>query len=184
MKRIISLSIFLALAVFVWWSITSNYNDSRRLQQSTSTDFAKIFMNKFEMTSMGKDGKPNYILHGSYLQRTNDSDDTNIEQPVFQLFQENKHWEISADNAIINEKKQTIQLETNVLMQQQYIENAITIRTQYLLIHTNTQIAQTETTVNITHGNSRLTSDGMVFNNTTNQLELSSNVSGRFSANE
>jgi lipopolysaccharide export system protein LptC len=180
MKHILSLSVFIALAIMVWWSITSNYNDTDSLQQTTSTDYAQIFMNKFEMTSMDENGKPNYILNGSYLQRANDSDDTKIELPVFQLFQENKHWEVSAKNAIINDKKETIQLKNNVLMQQKNIEPAVTIRTQYLLINTKTQIAQTQTAVDITHGKSHLTSDGMIFNNTTNELDLTPNVNGRY----
>ena len=181
MKHIINLSVFVILAFIVWWSITSNYNDTNRLQPATSTDYAEIFMNKFEMTSMDANGNPNYILNGSYLQRANDSDDTKIKQPVFLLFQENKQWEISAENAILNDKKETIQLKDNVLMQQKNIEPAITIRTQYLLIHTRTQVAQTEAAVDITHGKSHLTSTkGMIFNNATNELELSANVNGHY----
>lgn len=176
----ISLSVFITLAIIVWWSITSNYNENDRLQQATSTDYAQIFMNKFEMTAMNKNGGLDYVLSGSYLQRANDSDDTKIEKPVFQLFQKNKQWKISAENAILNDKKETITLKDNVLMQQKNSEPAVTIRTQYLLIHTDTQIAQTKAAVDITHGKSHLTSKGMIFNNATNELELSSNVNGHY----
>jgi len=47
-----------------------------------------------------------------------------------------------------------------------------------MLIHTKTQIAQTRTQVKITQGKSQLTSTGMIYNNKTSELELSSNVSG------
>ena len=184
MKHILNLSIFIALAIVVWWSITSSFNDSDSIQQASGTDYAQIFMNKFEMTSMDKDGNPSYILNGSYLHRSNDSDDTKIDQPVFQLLQGNTHWKISADNAILNDKTETIQLKDNVLMQQKNIKPAVTIRTQYLMINTKTQIAQTQVAVNITHGKSHLSSNGMVFNNTTNVLELSPNVYGQYLPHE
>ena len=180
MKHLISLSVFLIVGVLVIWSITSNYSDTDRLQQPTGTDYAEIFMNKFEMISMGLNGKPNYTVNGDYLQRANDSDDTKIKQPLFHLYQEDKHWEVSAKSAIINDKKETIQLKDNVFMQQKNIEPAITIRTQYLMIHTNTQIAQTKSAVIVTQGGSRITSDGMVLNNKTSKLELSSNVKGHY----
>ena len=184
MKHIINLSIFLALAVLVWWSITSDYNESNRLQQATNTDYAEIFMNDFKMTSMNKKGKPDYILQGAYLQRANNSDDAKIKQPVFQFFQKNNQWNISAKNAIINDKKETIQLKNDVIMQQKNIKPAVTIRTQQLLIHTKTRIASTQTAVDITHGKSHFTSNGMIFNNTTNELELSSQVKGRYSPHD
>lgn len=129
---------------------------------------------------MNENGSPNYILNGSYLQRYNDSDETEVQKPVFNLLQKNGQWKISADNAIINDKNETIQLNNNVIMQQQNIEPAITIRTQRLLINTKTQIAQTQTQVNITQGQSLLKAKGMIFNNLTSELELLSNVSGYY----
>lgn len=184
MKHIVSLSIFLALAVVAWWSITNDYNKSSRINQLRSTDYAEIFMNEFKMTSMNKDGQPNYILQGAYLQRSNNSDDAKIKKPIFQFFQNNKQWNISANNAIINDRKETIQLKNDVLMQQINSEPAVTIRTQNLLIHTKNQTASTDVNVDITHGKSHFTSNGMVFNNTTNELVLSSQVSGQYSPHD
>ncbi len=180
MKHAVSLSIFFALAIIVLWSITEKYDDDNQLQQPESKLYAEIFMNEFEMTSMNENGKPDYILSGKRLERSNDSDDTEIQQPVFHLLQENDQWKVSADSAIINDKKETIQLKNNVVMQQQNIEPAITIRTQKLLIHTKTQIAKTKALVDITQGQSHLKSNGMIFNNVTSELELSSNVNGYY----
>ena len=73
-----------------------------------------------------------------------------------------------------------IQLKDNVLMQQQNIEPAVTIRAQNMLINTKTQITQTQAAVDITHGKSRIKSNGMIFNNITSELELTSNVNGHY----
>jgi lipopolysaccharide export system protein LptC len=180
MKQVVSLSIFLVLAIIAWWSITTDYTGDDQLQKVKSKQYAEIFMNEFEMTAMNENGQPGYILNGARLQRNAGSDDTEIQQPIFQLLQENNQWKVTADQAIVNDKNETIQLKNNVIMQQQNVEPAVTIHTQYLLIHTKTQIAQTQALVDLTQGNSRLRSNGMVFNNITSELKLSSNVNGYY----
>jgi len=180
MKHITSLSIFLVLAIIAWWSITTDYNNTHQLQQATDKVYAEMFMNQFQMTAINENGKPDYILNGLHLQRYSDSDNTEIKQPVFQLLQENKQWTVSADKALINDRNETLQLIDNVIMQQQNIEPAVTIRTQNLLINTSTQITQTQAPVEITRGKSRIKSNGMIFNNITSELELSSNVNGYY----
>ncbi len=179
MKRPVSLILFLLIAIFAWWSITEKYENGQ-LQQAQGKRYIEIFMNEFEITAMDDNGLPSYKLKGTNLQRFNDSDETEVKQAVFNLLQKDRQWKINADNAIINDKNNTIRLKDNVIMQQQNIEPALTIRTQTLLIHTKKQIAQTQAQVNISQGKSLLKSNGMIFNNITNELELSSNVSGYF----
>jgi len=162
MKGSLSLIIFLLLAITVWWSITENYEEEQ-LHQAKSKSYVEIFMNEFEITTMNENGLPNYILNGSHLQRYNDSDETEVQQPGFNLLQESGQWKISADNAIINDKNDTIQLNDNVIMQQQNIEPAITIRTHSLLINTTTQITETKTLVNITKHQSLLKAQAIIF---------------------
>ncbi len=178
MKRLITLVVFIAVAIIAWWSTVANFDDDDLLQPAQSDRYVEIFMNDFEMTAMDVNGAPAYILNGKHLERYNDSEDTKIEQPVIQLLESGKQWVVSADSALVNDKQNTIQLNDNVIMQQQNIEPAITIRTQSMLIHTRTQIAETRAQVDITQGKSQLTSTGMIYNNITSELELSSSVSG------
>ena len=180
MKGLISFSLFIFIAIIVWWSITQDLSDNRQLQQTINKPYVDIFMNEFELTAMDENGAPSYILYGSHLQRFNNSDDAEIKQPVFHLLQKDAQWKITADSATLNNKNKTIRLNKNVFMQQQNIEPAVSIRTQTLLVHTNTQIAQTQALINFTKGQSQMESNGMIFNNITNELELLSNVNGVF----
>ena len=180
MKQVISLTIFLAVAAIALWSVTTDFSINDRAPQTTGKDYAEIFMNQFEMTAMNETGRPDYILNGLYLQRISDSDDTEVKQPVFRLLQEKRQWVVSADKAIINDKDETIKLTDNVVMKQHNADPAVTIYTQNLLINTNTQIARTRARVDITQGTSRLKSNGMVYNNLTSELELSSRVHGYY----
>ena len=180
MKQILSLTIFLAVAAIALWSVTTNFSIDDQAPQTKGREYAEIFMNQFEMTAMNETGKPDYILNGSYLQRVSNSDDTEIKQPVFRLLQEQKQWTVSADRAIINDKDEIIRLTDNVVMKQHNADPAVTIHTQNLLINTSTQVARTRARVDITQGKSRIRSNGMVFNNLTSELELSSRVHGYY----
>jgi LPS export ABC transporter protein LptC len=137
-------------------------------------------MNEFVMTAMDENGKPAYTVDGKRLERYNDSDDSRVEQPVIHMLEAGKQWKVSADFALLNDNKNTIQLKDNVVMQQQNIEPAVIIRTQSMLIHTETQIAETDVQVDITQGKSKITSTGMIYNNITSKLELTSSVSGYY----
>ena len=183
MKTAFSILISLALFVMVWWSITDLTDDSGIVLE-TSKPYAEIYMNDFEITAMNEDGSPGYILSGKYLQKINESDDIEIERPIFQMKQQENHWEVIADSAIVNDKEETILLTDNIVMQQQNVEPAVTIRTSNLLIHTKTQIAQTSAHVDISNGLSQIESDGMIYNNISSDLELSSNVSGYYVPND
>ena len=180
MKRLISLIVFFAVVVIAWWSTTGNLTDNHLFPPKQSRHFVEAFMNDFEMTAMNAEGAQAYTLNGKHLERYNDSDVAKVEKPVFHLLDSKQQWIIHADLALVNEKKNTIQLKNNVVMLQQDSEPAITIRSQNMLIHTRTQIAQTQTQVNVTQGKSQLTSSGMIYNNMTRKLELSSRVSGYY----
>jgi len=183
MKHFVRLGIFIALAIFAWSSITKFYSEDKGLLDK-SRHYVELFMNEFEMTTMNEKGEPVYILNGTSLKRYNDSDDSQIQQPVFQLLLADNQWLVSADSATINDKSEIIKLNGNVVMQQQNVEPATTIRTQTLTIHTKTQIAKTRALVTVTQGNSQLKSNGMIFNNITSQLELTSNVNGYYSPHD
>lgn len=180
MKSIISLTVFSIIAIFVWWTTTDKNDDDAMKLQTQSIRYIELYMDEFELTAMDKTGTPSYNLQGEHLEKYNNSDDTEIIKPVIHLLQAGKQWIISADFALINDKNETIQLKKNVVMQQQNSEPAVTIRTQTIMIHTSTQIAKTLAQVDITQGKSHLQSIGMIYNNITGELELSSSVNGYY----
>lgn len=179
MKRFVSIGLFLVMALAVWWSITRDYSQ-QRLRPAKDRHYIELFMNQFEITTMDDSGKPAYRLHGEHLQRYNDTNVTEVRQPVFYLLEEGKQWKVSADAALVNNRKHTIRLKNNVLMQQQNTEPALVIRTQKLLINTRQQLARTNDIVDIEHGKSYLQARGMVFNNISSKLQLKSQVKGYY----
>ena len=156
MKRLISLIVFSAVAIIAWWSTTSYFSEEEQ-KQAKSKQYIEVFMNEFQMTTMDEYGKPAYTIDGKRLERYNDSDTSRVERPVIHMLESGKQWKVSADFALLNDKRDTIQLTENVVMQQQNIEPAVTIRTQSILIHTKTQVAETDAQVAITQGESKIT---------------------------
>jgi len=177
-KHTIGISVFAIMCIIVWWSITDDYSVDEQLQQSKKNRYVELFMNDFELTSMDENGKPGYLMTGTHLQRYNNSDITEVEKPVLHLLQQEKQWLVSADSAELNSKNDTILLINNVIMQQQNIKPALTMRTKKMMIYTKTQIAQTKVRVDISQGDSKLNANGMIYNNISSDLELLSDVSG------
>lgn len=196
LKGIISLGIFILLAIVAWWTISTNDKSNNLAQQASEENYVVAYMNDFEMTAMDATGTPGFTLKGTHMERFNHTNETRIQQPVFQLLQSDKQWKISADSAIVNDINETIQLNDNVVMQQlpatketnmkspEKTGPEITIRTPSLLIHTRKQIAETRARVTVTQGNSKISSTGMTFNNISNAIELSSNVRGSIISND
>ena len=113
MKRLISLVVFVAVAIIAWWS-TKGYFGDEDMPLTQSKRYVEIFMNEFEMIAMNETGAPAYTLNGKHLERYNDSDDTRIEQPVINMLEAGKQWIVTADFALLNDKNNTIQLKDNV----------------------------------------------------------------------
>jgi len=179
MKSLISLIVFATVAIIAWWTTTSYFSDEEE-SQTKSVRYIEIFMNEFEMTAMDENGNPAYTIDGKRLERYNDSDISRVELPVIHMLETGKQWKVSANFALLNDERNTIELKENVIMQQQNIEPAVIIRTENMLIHTNTQVAETDAQVDITQGKSKITSTGMIYNNITSKLELTSSVSGYY----
>jgi lipopolysaccharide export system protein LptC len=184
MKRSISLTLFIIMCFVVLWTITTDHSDEAQDTMVKSKRYIELFMNEFQLTSMDKEGRPSYMMTGTELKRYSNSQDTEVSQPVLHLLQQDNQWVINADTAFFNDKKNTIRLKNNVLMQQKNVTPAVNLRTQSMLVNTKTQIAQTKAHVNITKGNSTLNSEGMIYNNVTSELKLLSRVNGLYEPNE
>ena len=180
MKRSISLGLFIVMCIAVWWSITDDFIEGDKIQITKGKRYVELFMNGFVLTAMDETGRPSYRMNGTRMERYNNSDITEIQQPVLHLLEQENQWLISADIAQLNSKNDTIQLEKNVIMLQQNVEPAMTIRTQKMLIYNQTQIAKSKSPVNITQGISHIKSTGMIYNHKTNKLELTSRVRGEY----
>ena len=145
--------------------------------------FVDAYARDFTMYSMNKDGQPYYMLTAELMEHYNDSGESEITQPVFNIDKEGNAWVISARRGIIDDSNIWVTLKGNVVMLQNNTEEPLQLNTSKMRFNTQTQIAHSDKRVDITQGALSLKSNGMVFNNKTGNLELLAGVSGIYVTN-
>jgi lipopolysaccharide export system protein LptC len=137
------------------------------------------FVEKFNFVRMSVGGQAQYNISGKRLEH-NPADDTHaIKLPVVNsLSAERPPMVAHSERALINSDNSKVHMYDNV-----HIDRAATatsehfhLKSEYLLILPDDDMVQTDKPVEITLGASRLSGTGMVANNATRVLHLSSNV--------
>ena len=142
--------------------------------------FVDAYVKNFTMTSMNEEGTPDYTLTAQLMEHFNDTGDSKITAPVFDLKRPDSNWRVSARYGNIDDDNIWVTLEEDVVMQQQDTENPIQINTSYLRYNTQTRIANSNEPVDIHQGTIVIKSNGMIFNSQTGQLQLLAGVNGTY----
>ncbi len=180
MKTSISFLVFICAALVIWWSLTKNNTDNETLQPVRNQPYIEIFINGFNITALNEQGKPDYTLTGKRFERYNNSNNATITEPVFNFLQADNRWLVTAEKAILNEKRNLITLIDNVVMQQQDKPQAMSILSDKMFINTLKQTAYTRTPVEIHKGDSEMKAIGMRYTHKNSRLLLKSRVNGYF----
>jgi LPS export ABC transporter protein LptC len=91
-------------------------------------------------------------------------------------------WILDADSALISERERLVRLSGHVraISSEGFSGNETEIRTEYLELDPESYVATTQERVQIRVGARSLTATGMLASLKENQLELQSNVNGKF----
>jgi lipopolysaccharide export system protein LptC len=145
--------------------------------------FVDAYARDFTMLSMNEDGHPYYTLTAEFMEHFNDSGESEITQPVFNINKDDSAWVISASKGTIDDDNTWVTLSKDVVMLQNNTEAPLQLKTSRMRFNTKTQIAHSNRRVDITQGALSLKSNGMVFNNKTGDLELLAGVNGIYVKN-
>lgn len=140
--------------------------------------FVDAYAKDFTMLSMDENGQPYYTLTADLMEHFNDTGESEITSPVFNIDRDSDAWVISARRGTIDNSNIWVTLNDDVVMLQKNTDNPIRLKTSKMRFNTRTQIADTDKRVHITQGELSLKSNGMVFNNGTGNLELLAGVNG------
>lgn len=170
---------FTAVVLLGLWSI---FDTGKKEQTRIKPDphFVDAFIRDFTMTQMDATGKPVYVLRASYLEHYNDTDESVISEPQFNISDVESNWEISANKGTIDSKGTWLVLDENVVMQQTDTPGPIRMETSRLRVNTVTLTAVTNRQVNIRRDRQQLTSRGMKYNSRDGILEFRSRVRGTY----
>jgi lipopolysaccharide export system protein LptC len=170
---------FIAVALLGLWSA---FKSGKEDQTKAVPDphFVDAFIRDFTMTQMDATGKPAYVLQATYLEHYNDTEESVITKPLFNIADAKANWKISAMRGNINRDGTWLVLSNDVVMQQIDIPSPIRLETSRLRINTATLTAMTSRTVKINSGRQQITARGMLYDSNNGTLEFSSDVRGTY----
>jgi lipopolysaccharide export system protein LptC len=170
---------FIAVALLGLWSA---FKSGKEDQAKTETDphFVDAFIRDFTMTQMDATGKPAYVLQASYLEHFNDTEESVITKPLFNIADAKTNWKISATRGNIDRDGTWLELNDDVVMLQTDTPSPIRLETSRLRINTATLTAMTNRMVRIHRDRQQITSRGMEYDSRNGMLEFRSHVRGTY----
>lgn len=181
MKKQFTLITLIIIALIGIWSVLEAPDEAPVVIKNPH--FVDAYARDFTMLSLNKDGHPYYRLTAKLMEHFNDSGESEITQPVFNIDKDDSAWMISANNGNIDNDNTWVTLSNDVVMLQKNSDAPLQLKTSKMRFNTKTQIAHSDKRVVITQGALSLKSNGMVFNNKTGDLELLAGVNGIYVKN-
>jgi lipopolysaccharide export system protein LptC len=139
----------------------------------------------FGIVKMSASGKPEYTLFAERMLHYPDDESTSVVAPrLVQRHGEATPIVIRADRGRVSKNGDEASFYGNVVVVREAGrgQNELRVRTEYLQVLPDRDLARTDSQVVITEGRSRLVGTGMELNNKTRQFALRSQVRGTFDA--
>ncbi len=177
MKILLTL-LLVALLAFSLWRSPSLENIA--LPTDTPDEGIDAYMKNFSMKSMGTDGDIALTLSAESLEHDRASDYSRLKRPDIQLLDKQHQWRITASQGRIDQNRQQLSLEQQVVIEQIDQPDPVRITTDQLSIDLDAQIASTDQLVQLQTGDFALESNGLILDNQIGRLTLLTDVRGRY----
>ena len=168
-------------AVTVW--LDRQVQPPERARDGKARHDPDYVVENFSATRIGADGVPRYTLSARRMVHYPDDDSTYLDAPKL-VSHSNAGTTMTATskNAMLSSNGENAYLTDDVrLVRSAYADKSeLTVRTSYLHIIPDHDIAKTDKPVQIYDANTLITSIGLEFNNETRILKLLSHVRGRY----
>ncbi len=180
-RNIVTLALLTAGAMASWFLARSGQNDGDSTLAFDTTQRG-YYLKSARILGTGADGQ---LLYEIQAERAEQQDDDRVSFTDVRLNyspQSDVPWTVNADSATIHQDQQRVLLHGHVraVSSEGFSGNDTEIRTQYLEIDPENYLAETDERVQIRIGARSLTATGMLASLKENQVELKSNVSGKF----
>lgn len=159
----------------------------RKHAEEDAPDIPRIapdyYVNKFTFVKMAKSHTARYNISGDVLVHNPQDDSYEITRPVVNQFSNGRPpMLMHADRALVNSDNSEVQMIGNVDIDRPRFEaiEHFHLKAPTLTLLPDDDIMKTEAPVDLLLGTTKLRGTGMVANNATRQLDLSSHVHGLF----
>ena len=179
----IVIAVLAALALGSFWVLQvmrRNIDDSLASGPRSKPDY---YVEKFSYVKMSETGLPRYDITGDKMVHFPDSDSFEVTMPVITtLTKEKAPMTLSSRRAYIEDDNTKIHMYENVNGDRAAFGKSehSHLKTEYLLLLPDDDIAKTDKPVEITMGESVMTGTGMIVNNATQEFQLLHDVRGMY----
>jgi lipopolysaccharide export system protein LptC len=175
----------IALALGSFWLLEVMRRTAGGFLPSPQRSEPDFYVEKFNYVKMSKTGSAQYHISGTRLTHNPEDDSYDITLPVINnLGNVQAPMTIRSERAQVNSDNSQVRLYDNVHMDRPAspTNEPMHAKTEYLLVLPDDDVMRTDKPVELTLGRSKLTGTGMMANNATRELRLTSNVHGTYQA--
>jgi lipopolysaccharide export system protein LptC len=175
----------IALALGSFWLLEVMRRTAGDFLPSPQRSEPDFYVEKFNYVKMSKTGSAQYHISGTRLTHNPEDDSYDITLPVINnLGNVQAPMTIRSERAQVNSDNSQVHLYDNVHMDRPAspTNEPMHAKTEYLLVLPDDDVMRTDKPVELTLGRSKLTGTGMMANNATRELRLTSNVHGTYQA--
>lgn len=172
------------IALGTYWLARNTPTLGPEQTQAPATHDPDQFMRRFSVKSFDASGRLKAELHGQEGRHYPDTDTLEVDQPRLRAVNERGAVTLAtAKMAVSNADGSEIQLMGDAVVTREPFRDEsgrtnerMEIRGEYLHVYVNTERVTSNKPVVITRGNDQLAGDGLVFDNVTQQLDMSGRV--------
>jgi lipopolysaccharide export system protein LptC len=175
----------IALALGSFWLLEVMRRTAGDFLPSPQRSEPDFYVEKFNYVKISKTGSAQYHISGTRLTHNPEDDSYDITLPVINnLGNVQAPMTIRSERAQVNSDNSQVHLYDNVHMDRPAspTNEPMHAKTEYLLVLPDEDVMRTDKPVELTLGRSKLTGTGMMANNATRELRLTSNVHGTYQA--
>ncbi|RJG07281.1 LPS export ABC transporter periplasmic protein LptC [Noviherbaspirillum cavernae] len=174
-----------ALALGSFWALEVMRRNASDFIPDVTRTAPDLYVDHFSYVKMSETGEPRYHVSGDKLTHNPKDDSYDVVNPVLKsLTAERPPTTLRSDRAEVNSDGSEMHMYDNVHMDRPATPRSerLQVKSEYMLILPDDDVAKTEKPVQITLGESTLNGIGMYVNNATRELRLSSRVQGSYHA--
>lgn len=178
-------ALMVSLALGSFWLVEAMRRNTDDLIPNGERIDPDLYVEKFNYVKIGETGEALYHVSGDRLTHNPKDDTYDVAHPVvFNLKNNETPTTVRSDRAKVNNDGSKIHMYDDVQMHRPASKKSeeLDVKSSYMLVLPDDEIAQTDKEVNIMLGKSILIGTGMVSNNATRELTLMSKVHGTYQA--
>jgi lipopolysaccharide export system protein LptC len=180
-RNAVALALLTAGAIGSWYLARPDRGDDADTMPFDPTKRG-YYLKSARILGTGADGQLLYEIVAARAEQQDDNRVAFTDVRINYTPESEVPWSVNADSATIHQNEQRVLLQGHVraLSVAGFSGNDTEIRTQYLELDPENYVAETDRRVQIRIGERSLTATGMLASLKENQVELKSNVSGKF----